>query len=71
MAGIGEEIVEEFVASGWKSNPFNKLLPLLQEQREQALPLAIPIIERVPKGGTFFDLLLSHLTESEFRQLPQ
>lgn len=64
-----EEIVEEFVARRWKSNPFDKLLPLLQEQREQALPLAFLIIERVPEGGTFFDLLLSHLTEEEFRQV--
>lgn len=69
MDTVGEEIVEEFVATGWKSNPFDKLLPLLKEQREQALPLAMLIIERVPKGGTFFDLLLSHLTEDEFRQL--
>ena len=69
MATVVEEIVEKFVATGWKSNPFDKLLPLLKEQREQVLPLAMLIIERVPNGGTFFDLLLSHLTEEEFRQL--
>lgn len=69
MATVGEKIVEEFIASGWKSNPFDKLLPLLQEQRDQALPLALMVIERVPKGGTFFDLLLSHLNEEEFRQV--
>jgi hypothetical protein len=66
MPSTAQELVEEFVAKGWKSNPFDKLVPLLANQREQALPLALMIIERVPKGGTFFDLLLSHLTETEF-----
>jgi hypothetical protein len=69
MASSAEEIFEEFVVKGWKSNPFEKLLLLLQEQREQALPLALLIIERAPKGGGFFDLLLSHLAEEEFRQV--
>lgn len=62
----GEQLVEEFVNRGWKSNPFDKLIPIIRNEREQLLALALMIIERVPKGGTFFDLLLSHLTEAEF-----
>lgn len=63
---ISSQIIEDFVAHGWKSNPFEKLIPLLHKEREQLLSFALQVMERIPKGGTFFDLALSHLTEAEF-----
>jgi len=62
----GEQLVNDFIANGWKSKPFDKLIPLLRDNRDQALSVAMLILEKIPKGGTFFDLLLSHLTEEEF-----
>lgn len=64
---MSDAIVDDFLKDGWSSAPFEKLLSLLKHQRDQALPLALKIVEQIPKGGTFFDLLLSHLTEAEFK----
>lgn len=69
MVTTSEQIVNEFVADRWKSNPFDKLIPMLQEQRDEALQLTLLVIDHVPDGGTFFDLALSYLTEAEFEHL--
>lgn len=61
-----QSLIDEFLKNGWKSNPFDRLIPLLHNERDQALSLALSILDRIPKGGTFFDLLLSYLTEEEF-----
>lgn len=65
----GETLVDEFLKDGWKSNPFDKLMAIIHKERDQALPLALLIIDRLPKGGTFFDLLLSYLTEDALLQI--
>jgi hypothetical protein len=57
MARISEQIIDEIVADGWKSNPFEKLLPMLKEQREESLPLALMVIDRVPDGGRSSEVL--------------
>lgn len=64
-----DEIIDAFLDEGWKSKPMDKTIHLVKEDREQALPLALAVLERVQKGGTFCDFLFSHLTEAEFRQL--
>lgn len=69
MRTTSKLIVDEFIENGWKCNPFDKLIPLLRDHREEAFSLALMVIDRIPQGGTFFDLTLSHLTESEFTQL--
>lgn len=61
-----EKLIDDFLRLGWKSNPFDRLIPLLRDERDQSLSLALAILDQIPKGGTFFDLLLSHLTEAEF-----
>jgi hypothetical protein len=48
------------------TNSYDTLLPMLRDEREQALPLALLILEKVRNGGTVFDHLLSYLTEQEF-----
>ncbi|PHR97999.1 MAG: hypothetical protein COA78_26650 [Blastopirellula sp.] len=69
MSQRSEEIITDFIESGWESNPFEKTISLLKEQRDEALPLALKVLNRLQDGGTFFDFLLSHLTEAEFEEL--
>ena len=64
-----EELVADFVARGWESNPLEKLLVILGEHPDQRLPLALLVLELIPDGCTFFDQLLSFLSETEFREL--
>ncbi len=69
MITADERIVEAFVQQSWKSKPVEAVNALIRTERDQALPLALLVLERIPAGGTFFDQVLSHVTEEEFRTI--
>jgi len=62
------KIVDAFKKDGWKSNPFEAMLELRDEDRDQLLDLILLCLQEVPDGGTFIDAAFSFLTESEFQK---
>lgn len=58
-------VVDRFLASGWESEPFDAVLPLLESDPESLVLLAHEMMARVPRGASFLDAALSFIREQD------
>ncbi len=66
---IADEFITNFKATGWESNPQEKILEIAKHNSEILKDLLIKIIEEIPEGGTYLDAAFSFLSEENFREV--
>lgn len=66
---VYKNIVKDFKLDAWKSNPFERMLKVKEEEPQNLLPFLTLCLSDIPKGGTFFDAALSYISEKEFKEL--
>jgi hypothetical protein len=54
-----KNIVIDFKTNAWKSNPFERMHKIKEEAPQDILPFLTLCLSEIPKGGTFFDAVLS------------
>lgn len=66
----GQELIEKFRAKPWPPSAFEELAKQLQSAAPAEIDaFALAALAALPNGGTFFDTVLSHVSEPAFDQL--
>ena len=66
---IIENLVTEFQARRWQSEPMSKAMHIAWHHPEAVKDLALAVMRALPEGGTFLDAALSFLPEEDWPQI--
>lgn len=63
------DLIADFQARSWKSEPMEKALHLASAMPESLMAFALAIMNELPKGGTFLDATLMFLPKQDWAEL--
>jgi hypothetical protein len=63
------ELIDDFLHSGWKGTPMERAVKIATESPQDLPRLVKSVIERVPKGGTFFDFVFTFMPTAAWPEL--
>lgn len=64
-----DDLIHEFKAKKWDSNPFERMADILVGKPENVTPFVERVLNELPNSGTFFDTALGYLPEEQWPHL--